>query len=90
MTNHIFSKSQTIKVIIDVLISAKVWNWVVNVIPAILLLVLVLGAAGRGADWIGEHLSVDLDEILVFLNLHCIDCGKSHCSYAGRCLEHYY
>jgi hypothetical protein len=26
----------------------------------------------------------------VSLNVHCIDCGKSHCSYAGRCLEHYY
>ena len=46
VTNHTLGKCNRGEVIVDVVVSAKVWNWIVDLVAQILLLVLVLGASG--------------------------------------------
>ena len=68
MTDHAFSESQGGEVIVDVVISAEVWNSIVDFVTECLLLVLVLSATSGGADWIrlevsgGIHVRIELNE----------------------------
>jgi hypothetical protein len=61
VTNHTFSSFQGCEVVVDIVVSAKVWNWVVNFITKFLLLMLILSATSGGADWIGLRLSYGIN-----------------------------
>ena len=64
----------------NLVINSEVWNWVVNVITSWLLLVLILGASSRGADWVG----LSLNEVPLKLNG-----GSAGESHYGQCrFEH--
>jgi len=43
----------------DFVINSEVWDWVVDVVATCLLLVLVLGATGGGADWVGLKVQIN-------------------------------
>jgi len=45
VSDHTLGDFEIIEVIVDVLVSAEVWNWIVNLVASLLLLVLVLSAA---------------------------------------------
>ena len=47
-------------VVDDVLVNAEVGHWVVDVISTWSLLMFVLGAASRGADWIGLLINLNV------------------------------
>jgi hypothetical protein len=52
MTNHTFSELYRVEIIVDIVVSTKVGDSIVDVVAECLLLVLELGAAGRGANWV--------------------------------------
>ena len=60
VADHALGKLNRGEVIVDIVVSAEVGHGVVDLIAQVLLLVLVLGAAGGRADWIGLGLGVEL------------------------------
>ena len=55
----VFGKGKGGVVVHNVGISTEVWYEVVNLVASWLLLVLVLGASSRGADWVGLEMKVN-------------------------------
>jgi hypothetical protein len=64
VTNHTFSSFQGGEVVVNIIISTEVWNWIVNFVSKVLLLMLELSATSGGADWIGlsVNMSISLDK----------------------------
>ena len=60
MRLHGFSQLERSEVIIDIVVSTEVWNRVVDLVTKWLLLVLVLGATGGRADWVGNDISINI------------------------------
>jgi hypothetical protein len=52
VTDHLLGEREGLEVIVDVLVSSEVWNWVVDVVAELGLLVLVLSASSGRADWV--------------------------------------
>jgi len=61
MTNHTFSEFYRVEIIVDIVVSAKVGDSIVDVVTEALLFVLELGAAGRRADWVRLKLDISAD-----------------------------
>ena len=47
VSNNSLSDCQIIEVIVDILVSTEVWNWVVDFVASLLLFVLVLHSSRR-------------------------------------------
>ena len=60
VADHTLGSFNRGEVIVDIVVSTKVWNGVVDLIAQVLLLVLVLGASGGRADWVGLQFGIDL------------------------------
>jgi len=57
---HALGKLKRSVVVDDIGINTEVWNWVVDLVTERLLLVLVLGATSRGADWVGVNIDISI------------------------------
>jgi len=60
VADHTLGSFNRGEVIVDIVVSTKVWNGVVDLIAQVLLLVLVLSASGGRADWVGLQFGIDL------------------------------
>ena len=58
---HGFGKLKRSVVVDDVGINTEVWNWVVDLVSEWLLLVLVLSATSRGADWVRVKMNIRVE-----------------------------
>jgi len=71
VTELLLSKIKAVEVLVDIVVSTEVWYSIVNLVTKVLLLMLILSATSRRANWVGCGFSVSLD-IRVTLDIHDI------------------
>jgi len=60
MTKWFLSPFKTAIILVNLMITAKAWYWIIDLVAELLLFVFVLGAAGRVANWIWFQVNISI------------------------------